>query len=853
MLNINCTELHFVVCLITVLITVKLLEAKDIYTDQFVIRVEGGPTVAKELANKHGFIYLGEIVDDYYHLKHHQVSKRSLAPSLHHHAPLHSEKQVKWLSQQKLKRRMKRDLLSFVNSDPDVYLNDPKWKEMWYLNRGNGLDMNVKPAWDMKVSGKGIVVTILDDGLEKDHPDIKKNYDRKASFDVNNNDEDPQPRYDLINSNRHGTRCAGEVAAVANNSICSVGIAFDAGIGGVRMLDGDVTDAVEARSLSLNTQHIDIYSASWGPDDDGKTVDGPGKLATKAFIRGIEKGRAGLGSIFVWASGNGGRNHDNCNCDGYTNSIWTLSISSATENGLVPWYSEACSSTLATTYSSGSGGERQIITSDLHHSCTSQHTGTSASAPLAAGICALALEANNHLTWRDMQHIVVRTARMANLHSTDWKTNGVGRNVSHSFGYGLMDAAAMVKLSRKWKTVPQQKVCTVRAHPMDKMISPKSYIEVYLKIHCENVKYLEHVQAQITLSSTRRGDIHIYLQSPMGTKSTLLERRPLDTYRSGFVNWPFLTVHNWGENPNGEWKLEIHNEGRFFGRATLTNWTMILYGTTEDPQPLQRMSYDPFMSSTPAYRNSVSTVTSIETRTLLSSAISTVVRDKDLTSGINYSINSLGYNASAFPGTSQLIFKHTDGSSVDAKQEIESVEIRKGGHVSTCPETYYLLNEECVEQCPDGYYPDEQDPLVVTHGETIRLCVTCHYTCKTCNGPNDYQCTSCHKDADLNEKYCSHRLELLQLRESEHWYTTVTVAFVVLCIITLILAAILIAERARSPCSCLTKETKYSELPVENSNHVDIKNSISAVPYHDEDKNGRPSVKPYYDSEDLSP
>lgn len=55
------------------------------------------------------------------------------------------------------------------------------------------------------------------------------------------------------------------------------------------MLDGDVTDAVEARSLSLNSQHIDIYSASWGPDDDGKTVDGPGELATRAFIEGVTK------------------------------------------------------------------------------------------------------------------------------------------------------------------------------------------------------------------------------------------------------------------------------------------------------------------------------------------------------------------------------------------------------------------------------------------------------------------------------------------------------------------------------------------------------------------------------------
>ena len=55
------------------------------------------------------------------------------------------------------------------------------------------------------------------------------------------------------------------------------------------MLDGDVTDAVEAQSLSLNPQHIDIYSASWGPDDDGKTVDGPATLARKAFQNGIDK------------------------------------------------------------------------------------------------------------------------------------------------------------------------------------------------------------------------------------------------------------------------------------------------------------------------------------------------------------------------------------------------------------------------------------------------------------------------------------------------------------------------------------------------------------------------------------
>jgi len=58
------------------------------------------------------------------------------------------------------------------------------------------------------------------------------------------------------------------------------------------MLDGEVTDAVEAQSLALNQQHIDVFSASWGPDDDGRTVDGPGPLARKAFVDGIQAVRS---------------------------------------------------------------------------------------------------------------------------------------------------------------------------------------------------------------------------------------------------------------------------------------------------------------------------------------------------------------------------------------------------------------------------------------------------------------------------------------------------------------------------------------------------------------------------------
>lgn len=60
-------------------------------------------------------------------------------------------------------------------------------------------------------------------------------------------------------------------------------------ISGIRMLDGDVTDAVEGLSLSIRRNFVDIYSASWGPEDNGATVDGPGRIAMAAFRAGIKR------------------------------------------------------------------------------------------------------------------------------------------------------------------------------------------------------------------------------------------------------------------------------------------------------------------------------------------------------------------------------------------------------------------------------------------------------------------------------------------------------------------------------------------------------------------------------------
>ncbi|KAM4661049.1 furin isoform 2-T2 [Amazona ochrocephala] len=534
----SCSLLLLWTLVVALALLAQEVLAQRIYTNTWAVLVPAGPQEADRLARKHGFLNLGLIFGDYYHFRHSGVVKRSLSPHQPWHSRLAREPQVQWLEQQVAKRRTKRD----VFMEP----TDPKFPQQWYLDPG-------------------------------------------ASFDVNDQDPDPQPRYTQMNDNRHGTRCAGEVAAVANNGICGVGVAYNARIGGVRMLDGEVTDAVEAHSLGLNPNHIHIYSASWGPEDDGKTVDGPARLAEEAFFRGVSQGRGGLGSIFVWASGNGGREHDSCNCDGYTNSIYTLSISSTTQYGNVPWYSEACSSTLATTYSSGNQNEKQIVTTDLRQKCTESHTGTSASAPLAAGIIALALEANKNLTWRDMQHLVVQTSKPAHLNTNDWVTNGVGRKVSHSYGYGLLDAGAMVSLAKNWTTVGPQRKCVI-----DVLTEPKDIgkrLEVRRKVDAclgkaNYISRLEHAQARLTLSYNRRGDLAIHLISPMGTRSTLLAARPHDFSADGFNDWAFMTTHSWDEDPSGEWVLEIENTSDANNYGTLTKFTLVLYGTATDSPSL---------------------------------------------------------------------------------------------------------------------------------------------------------------------------------------------------------------------------------------------------------------------------
>merc|ERR1712001_188677 len=156
-----------------------------------------------------------------------------------------------------------------------------------------------------------------------------------------------------------------------------------------------------------------------------------------------------------------------------------------------------------------------------------------------------------------------------------------------------MDASAMVDLAQQWsenKNIGPQKECSSPVMNQDLNLAKKANDVVKQAVSTDgcrdsshhSINVLEHVVCKITLKHNPRGSLHLVLISPMGTRSSLLLPRPKDRTDKAFENWPFLSVHFWGEPPNGTWTLEVTAANSNSRKAgVLLNWQLILYGTAD--------------------------------------------------------------------------------------------------------------------------------------------------------------------------------------------------------------------------------------------------------------------------------
>merc|ERR1712000_121601 len=214
----------------------------------------------------------------------------------------------------------------------------------------------------------------------------------------------------------------------------------------------------------------------------------------------------------------------------------------------------------------------------LNNHCTSTFGGTSAAAPIFAGVAALMLEANPNLTWRDVMHVIAASAVKVKPEDSDWITNGGGFHHNHNYGFGRIDAFETVSMAKPWVNVPPS---SPEYHSAQINVGKQfagTLVEGSITIGAESseIDFVEHVDIWFQASHHFRGKVEVYLRSPSGTVSVLAQIHGDHTTNYPANGWKFGSVRNWGESIVGTWTVSAKSADESTGTF---NWFKLdIYG-----------------------------------------------------------------------------------------------------------------------------------------------------------------------------------------------------------------------------------------------------------------------------------
>lgn len=320
-------------------------------------------------------------------------------------------------------------------------------------------------------TGKGVVIAVVDSGLEIAHVDLDDNVVSEGSWDFINEDSDPTSS---SSDGDHGTSVAGLISA-EDNSIGGRGVASGASLKGFNFISSNQTVADQIASLGGSSANpvsddVDIFNMSYGTEaNDDFQID---SSIAEQLQYGVNSLRDGKGAIYIKSIGNGFSDFGSADCDDAINAglscqngnmdpentvPWVINVAALNADGERSSYSTAGSN----VWISSPGGEFGIdqdylesagytfsdssdfyykpalITTDqsgcdsgytssnsmynefeqningMNANClfTSTFNGSSSSAPILSGAVALILEVNPNFTWRDVKHILAASAR----------------------------------------------------------------------------------------------------------------------------------------------------------------------------------------------------------------------------------------------------------------------------------------------------------------------------------------------------------------------------------------------------------------------------------------------------------
>ncbi|MFV1968498.1 MAG: proprotein convertase P-domain-containing protein, partial [Pirellulaceae bacterium] len=272
---------------------------------------------------------------------------------------------------------------------------------------------------------------------------------------------------------------------------------------------------------------------------------------------------------------------------GIHNNRHAIAVAATGDGGAIAPYSNPGAPLLIAAPSNGSG--EGITTADLDDSSgttngyrrtdfTDSFGGTSSAAPLVSGVIALMLEANPNLTNRDVQHILVESATRDGLSTSGWAANQSGREFSHDYGFGLVNAAGAVTLASNWQPVGPELFVNSGRTNVSLAVADGATVTSTISI-TPNIK-VETVEVVLNASHAQRDDLEVTLEhigSPT-TTSALTKTRASDA-GADFNNYVLTSRAHWGESSSGDWSLSVKDGDNNSVTGTFDDWTLRIYGT----------------------------------------------------------------------------------------------------------------------------------------------------------------------------------------------------------------------------------------------------------------------------------
>jgi subtilisin family serine protease len=204
--------------------------------------------------------------------------------------------------------------------------NDPRLSRQWHLtSTDNGTPtahVRALKAWDITLGSPDITIAVLDDGVQRDHPDLAENIfnnpgeipgngvdddgngftDDVNGWDFSNNDNDPSPFIGLDDppdGDVHGTAVAGVAAARGDNGKGGSGACLRCTILPVKIFNADriIDEAGIASAIRYAATLADVVNNSWSGGGESSVIQ-------SALQDAITQGRGGRGAVVLFASGN---------------------------------------------------------------------------------------------------------------------------------------------------------------------------------------------------------------------------------------------------------------------------------------------------------------------------------------------------------------------------------------------------------------------------------------------------------------------------------------------------------------------------------------------------------------------